>query len=218
MTGETGPSLVEALERILPPGAAFSVWEPDMGVALEGEEVEGVRRAVTSRREEFGRGRACARRALAQLGLPEAVIPVGGSRAPVWPDGFVGAITHCEGLTLSAVAPISAVGGLGIDAEPGRPLPAETRELILRPAEMSPDEPLLETIVFSAKESIHKVVHPMTGRWLDFQDVEVEVAKENGVLSIRRVGPAAREVPALLARFAVVDGYIVTACWSKPEL
>ena len=54
-------------------------------------------RAVPQRRREFFAGRLAAHRAMEALGhLPEPV-PMGQDRAPVWPQGLVGSISHGAG-------------------------------------------------------------------------------------------------------------------------
>ena len=70
----------------------------DWTAPLLPEEEPLVARAVDKRRREFAAGRACARRALEQLGLPASPILAGPRREPLWPPGVVGALTHCRGI------------------------------------------------------------------------------------------------------------------------
>src|SRR5690242_7832438 len=68
------------------------------------EESVLVKNAVEKRIAEFCAGRHCAREALRALGrTPGAILAEG--RAPIWPDGVVGAITHCTGYCGAVVAP-----------------------------------------------------------------------------------------------------------------
>jgi len=41
---------------------------------------------------DFSTGRYCAIKALEQLGIQDAIIPIGEDRAPIWPEGIVGSI------------------------------------------------------------------------------------------------------------------------------
>jgi 4'-phosphopantetheinyl transferase EntD len=74
---------------------------------------------------EFLHGRKHARQALAQLGVNEPSIPTSADRAPVWPQGFVGSISHVpadvqhkqSGWVIAAVARSEHCCGLGIDLE-----------------------------------------------------------------------------------------------------
>ncbi|MBW2215557.1 MAG: hypothetical protein JRF48_14335 [Deltaproteobacteria bacterium] len=55
--------------------------------------------------EQFTAGRVCSRIALGRLGVA-ATTPVlrGEDRAPIWPPGFVGTITHTDTWCAAAVA------------------------------------------------------------------------------------------------------------------
>jgi 4'-phosphopantetheinyl transferase EntD len=175
------------LERILPDGVAFAATRSDL---VEEEtyaaEQAVVRNAVAKRRSEFLTGRACARKALAQLGLPAQAVPVGPRGEPRWPDGVVGSITHCEGFRAAALAPSESLLALGIDAEPNQPLPPgllpdialeEERPWLRRLAREAP-EVSWDRLLFSAKEAIYKAWYPLTGHWLGFEDAVVEVDRE----------------------------------------
>jgi len=117
----TEPSVLAAL---LPSGVAvFEAWTPDVEGDLLPEELGHVVRAVPKRVEEFRLGRVCARRALARLGATPAAIGVHTTRAPRWPAGTVGSITHCAGFCAAAVGWATDILAVGIDAEPNQPLP-----------------------------------------------------------------------------------------------
>ena len=106
-------------ERLLPDGMAVSAVQGDnYDTPLLPEEECAVASAVEKRRREFAAGRACARNALAKLGMPEVAIPRGAHGEPVWPAGAVGSITHCDGFCACAVARRELIWSVGIDAEP----------------------------------------------------------------------------------------------------
>lgn len=124
-----------------------------------------VARAVEARRREFAAARAVARAALGRLGVPPSVILRANDRAPAWPEGFVGTITHCEGCCC-AVARSAAAGVIGVDAELLAPLDNNLAMQICRPDELvafgglpidGPDWPKL---VFSAKEAFDRCYNP----------------------------------------------------------
>ena len=203
------------LRRILPAGAVASVWDGGDPPELYPDEASAVARAVPSRRTEFSLGRACARRALAELGIPALSIPVGASRQPVWPDGFVGSITHTVGLTASVAAPTFRIAAIGLDAEPAHPLPDEVRRLVLTPSEMRQGVPVEETVIFSAKEAVYKALFPRGGRWLDFLDVEVTLDTNSRRFAVRATleGRASDpRIPRLVGVFAQSAGYVLTLC------
>src|SRR5204862_697538 len=122
--------LQSVIRRLFPGEVAVAVWEGDEEPPLYPEETAAVVRAVPKRAAEFARGRACARAALAQLGVSSAPLPVGPERAPIWPEGFVGSVTHCRGLVAAVAARSARVSALGLDAEPAGALPSGTERLI----------------------------------------------------------------------------------------
>ena len=93
------------IEAILPAeAAAEEAFSDPPGVALFPEEEAVIAKAVDKRRREFTTARACARAALARLGLPPVPIVPGLRGAPQRPDGVVGSMTHCAGYRACAVA------------------------------------------------------------------------------------------------------------------
>jgi 4'-phosphopantetheinyl transferase EntD len=213
-------SLVRATGSLFGRSAEVSVWSGGSRPTLFPEEEAAIQRAVPKRRLEFAQGRAVAREALLALGVRGQAIPVGPNRAPEWPEGYVGSITHCEGFVAAVAANEDRLAAVGLDAEPARPLPPETRALVLHASELS-DDPVMETLVFSTKEAIHKAIFPLTGAWLDFLDVEVTLDHQRGRFS---VGPAGRvgsssvgdvippELRRIRGRFVRAGDVVVTGC------
>jgi 4'-phosphopantetheinyl transferase EntD len=135
--------------------------------------------AAPRRLAEFARGRACAHAALVALGL-DGPIGRGADRAPRWPAGAVGSITHCAGYVAAAVARADRVRALGLDAEPAAPLPPGVLTQIASPTERAhlatlPTDQPWDRLLFAIKESVYKAWAPATGRWLDFTDAEVTI-------------------------------------------
>ena len=150
-----------------------------------------------ARLTEFALGRHCARMALAALHPPAGETPVGRAdgRAPRWPEGFVGAITHRRGHAAAAAAPAGRFLGLGIDLEGARPLPPRLRRRVLRPEELAALPPgsageAAAMLLFSAKESLFKALHPLTGVYLGFQDATVQVRPGGGAQTGEATHPA----------------------------
>lgn len=203
---------------------AWFAQDPDSQADVDGlydEEAALVANAVASRRREFAAGRACARRALAELGIQDFPLLAGQDRAPIWPGAIVGSITHTlaagEGYCAVAVAHRRLVASVGLDAEPRAGLPAELWSRVLDPEEermtRATDEPAVwARLIFSAKEAVYKAVYPLCGRFLDFFDVHVEVTKQAGLLLAELVGAARSVAPAdtLTVRFTADDALLVT--------
>ena len=157
-------------------------------------------RAVASRREEFAAGRACARRALREFGVVDFPLTVAEDRRPVWPEGFVGSITHTEGYCACAVARRESLRSLGIDTErTGRVKPElwpricgpERAWLQTLPADQ---RPVAATLIFSAKEAFYKCQYLLTREYLGFDDAHVEISSwggEAGDFEVRACKPIA---------------------------
>lgn len=139
------------------------------------EEAAVVARAVASRRGDFAAGRNAARRALAKLGVAEVAIPSGPRRAPVWPSGIVGSISHSGGWALAAVARAGDFEALGVDIEVAAPLPPDVGAIVVGPRDRLGSSSLRATIAFSAKESVYKALQPARGWLLEFADVDLEL-------------------------------------------
>ncbi|MFF4579786.1 4'-phosphopantetheinyl transferase [Streptomyces sp. NPDC001389] len=214
------------LQKVLPECAASAeAYDDDTAYPLFPEEASAVARSAESRRREFTTGRGCAHRALSGLGLPPAPVPRDGQRAPVWPAGVIGSITHCVGFRAAAVARAGELAVLGIDAEPHRPLPARVGEEITVGGErarlgvLCREAPRIcwDTVLFSAKESVYKAWFPLTRAWLGFQDAEVGL-RADGTFAVR-VLPAARAVldtgpSGFAGRWLVGRGLVITSVTS----
>ncbi|WP_456788100.1 4'-phosphopantetheinyl transferase family protein [Cellulomonas sp. P5_C5] len=202
------------IERVLPAGVEVAEHTgPPLPAALHPSEEAGVVNAVPARRAEYAAVRGCARTALRRLGLVDAVVPAGPDRAPVWPAGIVGSMTHVDGYRAAAVGRSETWAGLGIDAEERAPLPPGVADLVLSPDEQAAlvrtDPALcLDRVLFSAKESVYKVWYPVTRTWLGFEDVEVRLG--DGTF-VARVGLPGLGTDVLHGRWAVGDGLVVTA-------
>ena len=212
------------IDEILPASVASAfTTEALIDVPLYAEESRALGRAVDKRRREFVTGRACARQALARLGLRPRSVPSGPWGEPVWPHGVVGSITHCRGYVACAVASGEAFSAIGIDAEPHAALPDEILPDIITTAEnrrlsdlsaASPDVHW-DRVSFSAKEAVEKAWFPLTGRLLGFHDVEVTVGRTTGRFVAQLRVPGARvdgnSIRCFTGRWLVRDGLTLTA-------
>ena len=205
------------IERLVPAEVyVVSVHGDPPGAMLMPAEESLVARAVDRRRREFTTARHCAREALVRLGGPWAAILTGGDRGPVWPDGFVGSLTHCDGYRAAAVARRGAVRAIGVDAEEDRPLPEGVADLVLDDSERRhvatlPAGPSWDRVIFSVKESVYKVWSPLTGRWLGFEGARVSLSPSGGTFAVRVLADGAGPLAELTGRFAVMQGLIGTA-------
>lgn len=179
---------------------------------------------VAIRRRELAAGRTLARRALAAAGAPAAPLLAGPGRAPRWPDGFTGSISHTRRWCGAVAAPTSRVHAIGIDGEhPIGDLDEAWIRRVCRPAERdwleaatAGERAIRAALLFSAKESLHKARYPLAGAVLEHAEVEIAVDGRGG-LSGRLAGraPLAGEPAAWSGRYAVSSDLVVTAFeWS----
>ena len=153
------------------------------------EETPAIARAIPKRQAEFAAGRRAARAALAELGHPATAIPVGERRAPLWPEGTIGAITHDRGAALAAVLPADAALGIGIDLTEAAPLPGKTRTEILPFETEQGFDDLTARAGFSAKESLFKALFPSIRDYFGFSAARVTPDLETGLFQIELTRP-----------------------------
>jgi 4'-phosphopantetheinyl transferase EntD len=175
--------MVSLIATLVPASASAELFSDVPESTMFSDEAAAVAGAGAERRREFGTVRWCARKALRQLGMPAVPILPNQDRAPRWPVGVVGSMTHCAGYRAAVVARSAELRGVGIDAEPHAALPTEVFDFVLRDEERARLRTLADAgdalhwdrIVFCAKEAVYKAWFPLTGQWLDFEDVSVTV-------------------------------------------
>lgn len=156
---------------------------------LKTAEMTAIASAIPKRRAEFAAGRRAARLALAEIGKPDATVPAGADRAPQWPEGTLGSITHDDGLALSIVAARRKAGALGIDLTEAAPLPGGTREQILRHRFEAGLTDIEARAAFSAKESLFKALAPHVGFVFGFAAAVIETDLDGGSFRASLVQP-----------------------------
>ena len=134
---------------------------------LEGE-LGVVANAIPKRKAEFAAGRRAARRALAPLGVKDVPLLAAESRAPIWPQGVIGSITHDQGNAFAVAAKTRHVAALGIDLTEAAPLPGETRKSILQTPQEHALNDLDARAAFAIKECVYKALHPTVQRFFGF--------------------------------------------------
>jgi 4'-phosphopantetheinyl transferase EntD len=212
------------IEELLPDAVvAVEAFDDASNAVLFPVEEAVVGRAVEKRRAEFTTGRACAREALARLGLPPSPVPSGERGEPQWPAGVVGSITHCDGYRACALARPTRIAAVGIDAEVNAALPDGVLTEIARPEELPGLRELRRAVpavhwdrlLFSAKESVYKAWFPLARRWLGFEDATVTFDPSSGAFHARLLvrGPPldGSELTSFSGRWLARDGLVLTA-------
>ncbi|QLF91919.1 4'-phosphopantetheinyl transferase superfamily protein [Pseudomonas sp. ABC1] len=160
------------------------------GIALPASIV----RSVPRRQAEFIAGRLCAREALRVLTGLASIPAIGPDRAPQWPEGVCGSISHCGDIAMAVVAPLDSTACVGIDIEHRlderkahelheQILISRERERFLRlPTEQ---RGWLLSLTFSLKESLYKALYPLTGTHFYFEDAELLEHSNDGKACLR---------------------------------
>ncbi len=158
--------------------AAFNVGNfTDEGVVLPST----LEHASVKRKAEYLAGRLCAREALLRLTGRAALPKQQASRAPLWPAGVCGSISHTGDEALAVVGHQCDYLALGVDREHSLPeiQAHELADSILTPLERAQLPPcpqaaaLRISLIFSLKESLFKALFPLVHIYFDFQDAQV---------------------------------------------
>lgn len=154
---------VEAYNRSL-----FTAYDIDFPLRLTN--------AVPKRQGEFLAGRVLARAALDGLHRAYASIAIGDQGSPVWPSGISGSISHSHGKCICLVIADDhkLVGidveklatGASVGAILKEALSPEERHRLVQQTTFDAD--VLATLIFSAKETIFKTLHPVVRQFFGF--------------------------------------------------
>lgn len=149
---------------------------------LMGDEVLAIDHVAPARAREFGAGRAAARQAMEALGQPPRPILQGDDRAPIWPAGLTGSITHTERDALAVVSDDPEIRALGLDMEPATPLCPELWDSVCTLADrrwlasLGPTQRgYFAKLVFCAKEAVYKAQYQISRTVIDFHAVTLVI-------------------------------------------
>lgn len=165
------------------------------GIALPAR----LQNAVAKRKAEYLAGRCLVRLLLRKAGVADTQLVSGADRAPCWPAGVCGAISHNHHQALCALSNHSAVSGTGIDVENVLTTARATKlapsiisqheqawidkiAVIFEPhdvvknhanSQQNSNFAIMLTLAFSAKESLFKAVYPHVKRYFSFHDARL---------------------------------------------
>lgn len=136
--------------------------------------------AVPKRKAEFVAGRLCAEFSLLAEGAQSQFVGRSPDGSPMWPLAIVGAISHTDTTAYAAVARQSGGYSIGLDSELLKyaSMIEEMADVFCTGGEKlrwlsarsGPGTPLM---IFSAKESLFKAVHPCVKRFVEFGEAQV---------------------------------------------
>jgi len=178
--------------------------------------------AAPQRRLEYLASRAGAAALLRAQGAASVEVTNGFDRAPVWPQGFTGSITHSPLLACVAVQPLAACASMGLDAQTilDDEAAIDVSRHCLRADEVRAcvvKEPLCDrtllTLMFSAKEAFFKCVYPLVRKHFDYTGVQVSSVAD-GRVHVRVLDSPGDHLPAgfmLEGTFQLAQGHAFTA-------
>jgi 4'-phosphopantetheinyl transferase EntD len=149
---------------------------------LYNKELVIVSRCCEKRKNEFVAGRVMVKNIVKMLGIENFPILTGKYREPIWPEGIVGSISHCNDFCFVAVAEKKFFLSIGIDIESNNPLPIGLEGMVCTVNERNWIQSMIELgstlplskMVFCAKESVYKCIFPFTRRYIDFNEAEIK--------------------------------------------
>lgn len=181
------------------PGALFDIEKP----AIAG--------AIPARRREFAAGRQAARLALGQ----DTAIPMAANRAPVWPGGTTGSVTHAGEWALAVAGAAGSM--IGIDLELDEDLPGDIWSTVLTDEERAwvtaQETPgRAARLIFSIKECAYKAQFPRSGQIFGFDKLSVTVAPGDRTFKAVFQGAVApfRAGDTIAGRFSIGGRLILT--------
>lgn len=210
------------------PSIRIAMGDPreDWPLALPGEEIR-LHHAVLKRRREFRAGRSLARTAMRELGMEPTEILAGEDRAPIWPTGLIGSISHCDDLCAVAIGRIAdGFLSIGLDLEPAEALDTDLVADICTAEECSwlasqpqSERGLLTRLIFSAKECAYKCQYALSRQLLDFHAMAIRINREDESFVARFKIDAQPFLTGaeLVGRFRISETHIVTAMVLKRD-
>jgi 4'-phosphopantetheinyl transferase EntD len=217
--------LEAALAGAVSRGTGIGIWPIATPAGLIGAEEGAARRMRPDRLREFSAGRAAARIAMRGAGVLTTSVPMGPDRAPQWPAGVFGTISHAGAYAVAAVRAASRDMLLGVDLAEDTGLDPLLWDIVLSDADCAwladqpqRDWPHLAKLIFSAKEAVYKAQYPITRTLFDFHVLGIHADPVKGTFRARFL----RDIGPFSAGFAVTglarrcDGYILTSVDFQP--
>jgi 4'-phosphopantetheinyl transferase EntD len=213
------------LSGLFPSGViAAELTVPAPRELLSSAELQSIAHCADKRIQDFTAGRACAHRALSELGILDFSLLAGEHREPIWPASIIGTITHTYGYAAAVVARQRDLRSVGLDCEVIDSVDEElwsricTHAEIQRLAQLPPAERDRQAaLIFAAKEAFYKCQFPLTREWVGFEDVVIEPVDWPGDTGSLRIIPQkklpleAERLAHLVSRFQFRGPWVITA-------
>ena len=199
------------------------VGEHPADVLTERERAIVARSKSEKRRAEFTAGRVAAKSALLAFGLKDFEILKGPKGAPMWPEKFVGSITHSGNHSVAVAAKRTDYSAIGIDLQQATEASLPSKGAIHRICSeeerskldtlSESEQALMALRIFSAKECVHKALRAYSETEIPFHSVSIsKISKDKISGSIVHPFVGMNPQPEELTwAIQEPDGYIFTA-------
>jgi enterobactin synthetase component D len=215
-------ALSQALASLLPAGCAFEAAQVMVDLSgLYETELARIDTWAPHRQNEFAAGRYCARRVLSELGcLDSAQLEADADGVPVWPDGFLGSISHSRGVAAAVAVRTSECSLIGLDLEKTNRLTNAAMKRVIHPEEVEfvQDDQVKASILFSLKEAFYKAQFPRHRRRGNFQDLGLSVDAAVGRAEVAAMDTRfADELSRAMFAYCMAGDYVLSLCWLAAE-
>jgi len=221
---ENPAQLSPEVSELFPAGViAAELTVPASRELLTAAELQFIAHCAEKRIQDFAAGRACAHRALRELGISDFTLLAGKQREPIWPAAIVGSITHTSSYAAAAVARQCDLRSVGLDCEVVDAVDEELWSQICTPVEIErlaqlppPERGRQAALIFAAKEAFYKCQFPLTGAWVGFEDVVIEPqnwplsAGSLRIIPLKSLRLEAGVVAHLVSRFQFRGPWVIT--------
>lgn len=172
------------------------------------------------RLDHFISGRYCAKKALSEVVNGDYEILKGKDGEPVWPEGFIGSISHIDGFYGAVAAQQKCIRSVGMDIEGLGKITNEMRTNLFTQNELEfigsmdfGEQDYYSTLFFSLKESFYKMQFPMTGEKLWFTDLEIGAGNSEYQICVLKEFDNKKFIPLSIGFcFEKQDGCVISLC------
>jgi 4'-phosphopantetheinyl transferase EntD len=150
-------------------------------------------------------------------GLPKSTrVETGSGGERLWPNGYVGSLTHKGTVVLGALATKSVLQALGIDIEfiDSSQLGSIEKNIAWEGVPPGTEQSNGVLLVLSAKEAVFKAQYPLTGKLLSFSDVALvwnSRGQENFSATVESGGMIGLEVRCAHTSMWIVSAAVMPA-------
>ncbi|MFU9136465.1 4'-phosphopantetheinyl transferase family protein [Erwinia tasmaniensis] len=162
-------------------GYSPEVYHPTLFTTLDIPFPARLQRAVNKRQAEYLASRYLVRQALSHYGVERYILSNDAQRAPVWPAGIVGSLSHTRHCVSLLLASADCALLPGVDCE--EVMQGKTAQELASTIVNDEERQLLEqsslpfamalTAAFSLKESLYKALFPSLRQFMHFSDAEI---------------------------------------------